>query len=104
MISLRVGGVQHTIGKLLTRATTFLQTSSQSEVCTQNYGPPKVGGVPTLEILGLLFGSPKTKRHLGVGPVVKHKVYYKGEGFGFPQVYIVLPVAYSCTKSAPIMH
>jgi hypothetical protein len=41
MIFLCVGGMQHTIGKLLTRATTLLQTSFQSEVCTQSYEPPK---------------------------------------------------------------
>jgi len=41
MISLRVGGVQHTVKKLSTRATTLLSTSSQSKVCTQSYGPPK---------------------------------------------------------------
>jgi hypothetical protein len=23
---------------------------------------------------------------LGVGPMAKHKIYYKGEGGGFPQV------------------
>jgi len=28
--------------KLLTRATTLLQTSSQSKVCTQSYGPSKL--------------------------------------------------------------
>jgi len=33
--------VPHTIGKLLTRATTLLWFSLQSEVCTQNYGPSK---------------------------------------------------------------
>ncbi len=41
-ISLCAGGMQHTIEKLLTRATTFLQTSSQSEVYMQSYGPPKL--------------------------------------------------------------
>jgi hypothetical protein len=40
-ISLRASGVQHIIGKLSTRATTFLETSSQSEVCTQSCGVPK---------------------------------------------------------------
>ncbi len=29
------------VGKFLMRATTFLQTSFQSKVCTQSYGPPK---------------------------------------------------------------
>jgi hypothetical protein len=40
-ISLHVGGVQHIIEKLSTRATTLLQTSFQLEVCTQSYGAPK---------------------------------------------------------------
>jgi len=47
---------------------------------------PKVVGVPTLAILGLPFGSPGTKSHLDVGLMGNHKVYYKGEGGGFPQV------------------
>jgi hypothetical protein len=49
-------------------------------------------GIPTLGILG-------------AGPVAKHRVYYKGEGGGFPQVRVVvslvtlcLPVARLCTK------
>ncbi len=37
-------------------------------------------------ISGLPLGSPGTKNHLDVPPVERHKVYYKGEGGGFPQV------------------
>jgi hypothetical protein len=44
----------------------------------------KVAGVLILGILGLPLGSPGTKCHLNVGPMAKHKVYYKGEGGGFP--------------------
>jgi hypothetical protein len=33
--------MQHIVGNLLTRATTLLETSSQSEVFTQSYGAPK---------------------------------------------------------------
>jgi hypothetical protein len=40
-ISLRAGGVQHTIEMLSMRVTTLLKTSSQSEVYTQCYGAPK---------------------------------------------------------------
>jgi hypothetical protein len=40
---------------------------------------PKITGVPTLGISRLPFGSFETKWHLGVGPVARHKVYYKGE-------------------------
>ncbi len=32
------------------------------------------------------FGNPMTKCFLDVGFMEKHKVYYKGEGGGFPQV------------------
>jgi hypothetical protein len=40
--------------------------------------------VPTLRISRLPFESPKTKCHLDVGFVERHKVYYKGEGGDFP--------------------
>jgi hypothetical protein len=59
----------------------------------------------------LPFGSPATKWHLGASPVARHRVYYKGEGGGFPQVRAVvnlmspsLPVAHLSTKSASAMH
>jgi hypothetical protein len=62
-------------------------------------------------ISGLPLGSLGTKWHLGAGLVARHKVYYKGEGGGFPQIQAVvslvspsLPVARPNTKSAPIMH
>jgi hypothetical protein len=48
---------------------------------------------------------------LDVGLVERHKVYYKGEGGGFPQVRAMmnlmslkLPVVFRSTKSAQIMH
>ncbi len=62
-------------------------------------------------ISGISFGSPRTKCHLDVGFMERHKVYYKGEGGGFPQVRAVvslvspsLLVAQPNTKSALIMH
>jgi hypothetical protein len=51
---------------------------------------PKVAGVPTLGISGFPFGSPGTKCHLDVGLVKRHRIYYKGEGGGFPQVRVVV--------------
>jgi len=72
---------------------------------------PKVARVPTLGISGLPFGSPETKCHLDVGLVERHKVYYKGEGGDFPQVWAVvnlvnpnLLVAHPNTKIIPTMH
>ncbi len=53
----------------------------------------------------------ETKCHLDVGLMERHKIYYKGEGGGFPQVHVVvslvspsLPVARPNTKSVPTMH
>jgi len=53
---------------------------------------PKVVGVPTLGILRLPFGTPRTKCHLDVCLVERHKVYYKGEGGDFPQVQAMMKV------------
>jgi hypothetical protein len=41
-------------------------------------------------ISGLPFGSPETKNHLDVAPMENRRVYYKGEGGGFPQVRLVV--------------
>ncbi len=41
-------------------------------------------------ILGLPLGSPETKSHLDVTPMERRRVYYKGEGGGFPQVQAVV--------------
>jgi hypothetical protein len=71
----------------------------------------KVMGVQILGILGLSLGSPETKCHLGVSSMARHKVYYKGEGGDFPQVWALvsfvnpcLHVARPCTKNVQIMH
>jgi len=63
------------------------------------------------------FGTPiwesRDKMPFGCGPHggAYYKVYYKGEGGGFPQVRVVvslvssnLPMARISTKNAPIMH
>jgi hypothetical protein len=72
---------------------------------------PKIAIVPTLGISRLTLGNPETKCHLDVGLMEKHKVYYKGEGGGFPQVRAVvslvslsLPMTRPSTKSVKTMH
>ncbi len=62
-------------------------------------------------IMGLPLGNPETKYHLDVGFVERHKVYYKGEGGGFPQVRAVvnlmsqsLPMVSLNTKNVQIVH
>jgi hypothetical protein len=46
---------------------------------------PKVTRVLIVGISGLPLGSLGTKWHLGVGHVARHRIYYKGEGGGFPK-------------------
>jgi len=50
---------------------------------------PKVAGVPIVGILGLPLWSPRKKCHLDLGFIERHKIHYKGEGGGFPQVRAV---------------
>jgi len=59
----------------------------------------------------LALESPRTKCHLDVNLMERHKVYYKGEGGGFSQVRAMvnlvspnLPVVYPSTKSVLTMH
>jgi hypothetical protein len=51
---------------------------------------PKVVRIPIVGIPRFPLGNPKTKCHLDASLVEKHKVYYKGEGDGFPQVRAVV--------------
>jgi len=69
---------------------------------------PKVLGVQTGTILGLHFGSLGKKCHSDASVTERRKVYYMGEGGGFPRVRAVvsqvspeLPVACPSTKGAP---
>jgi hypothetical protein len=71
----------------------------------------KVARVPMLAISGLPFGSHETKSHLDEDLAKRCKVYYMGEGGGFPKVWAVVslvsprsPVALPSTKSVPTMH
>jgi hypothetical protein len=41
-------------------------------------------GSPNWDSFGLLLGRPGTKSHSDVGVMERHKVYYMGEGGGFP--------------------
>jgi hypothetical protein len=68
----------------------------------------KVAGVPTVASSKLPLGSPKTKSHLDVAPMEWHKVYYMGEGGGFPQVRALVtlmspksPMARPSSKGVP---
>jgi hypothetical protein len=64
----------------------------------------KVARILVVVISRLPLGSPGTKSHLDVVPVQRRKVYYKGEGGGFPQVRAVVSLVCSgclCFVLAP---
>jgi hypothetical protein len=56
----------------------------------------KVAGVRVIAISKLPLGNPGTKSHLDVAPMERHRVYYKGEGRGFPQVQAVVSLVCPC--------
>ncbi len=58
----------------------------------QNCDSPNLGNFDSK----LPFGNLKTKSHLDVGPVERCRVYYKGEGGGFPQVRAVVNLVCLC--------
>jgi hypothetical protein len=59
----------------------------------------KLWALKVVRISGLPFESPRTKCHLDVAPMESYKVYYKGEGGGFPQVWAVVSLVNpSCSR------
>jgi hypothetical protein len=88
--------MQHTVEKLLMKAITYLQTSSQSEVYMQSYGAPKSKESQPWRFQDSHLGVPGEKSHLDVGPVERCRVYYKGEGGGFPQVWAMVSLVCPC--------
>jgi hypothetical protein len=63
---------------------------------------PKVSGVQTGTVSGLLLGSPVKKCHSDVASAWSYREYYKGEGGGFPRVRaVVSQVSPSCSWLVP---
>jgi hypothetical protein len=78
------------------------QMSAKEVMCPQSCGSPNSWNS------GLSLGSPGTKSHLDVAPMENCRVYYVGEGGGFPQVRAMmslvspkLPVVCLNIKGAP---
>jgi hypothetical protein len=63
----------------------YLDRRSAQEVMV-----PQSCGLSTLVILGLPFENPGTKSHSDATLVKRCRVYYMGEGGGFPQVRAVV--------------
>jgi len=91
LIYLAADDVRHSVRKILTRATTLLQTALQFEV--MGLQSP---GSPSCRDFGTPAGVPREKNHLDVGLVERSRVYYKGEGSGFPQVRAVVSLMCPC--------
>jgi hypothetical protein len=86
-------GVRYVVGKILTRATTSVKTSLRSEVKARSYdlSNSRESKTGTLAwISGLQLGSPGKKCHFDVGAVERRRVYFMGEGAGFPRVRAVV--------------
>jgi hypothetical protein len=64
----------------------------------------KVTRVPILGILRFPLGSLGTKWHLDVGPMARHRIYYKGEDGGFPQVRTMVSLYESVFARGSSMH
>jgi hypothetical protein len=96
LISLGASNMRHTVKKFLMRVTTLLQTSLQLRVYMKLCAF-QVMGVLVVGISGLPLWSSRTKSHLDVAPMENCRLYYKGEGGGFPQVRaVVCLVSLSC--------
>jgi hypothetical protein len=72
---------------------------------------PQSCGSPNFGNFGTFTWESWDKCHLGAGLVSMHRVYYKGEGGGLPQIWAVvslvnsnLPMARPSTKSSLAMH
>jgi hypothetical protein len=85
LIYLATEGMPHTFGKLSTRATTLFQIAFRFKVCLQNYGAPKSQESQPARFQDSHLGVPGEKRHLDVGFVPSHKVYYKGKVMASPK-------------------
>jgi hypothetical protein len=53
-------------------------------------------GTTTQDNFGLQLGSPRKKSHLDVASAESCRIYYKGEGGGFPQVRVVVSFVCPC--------
>jgi hypothetical protein len=110
-IYLHSGGVPHIVGKLSMRVTTLPYISSQSEVFTQNYGPPKLQESQFWEFQNFNLGVLGQNDIWVLAPWLGIENNTKGEGDGFSQIRAMVSLVNSCllvvrpcTKSAPTTH
>jgi hypothetical protein len=76
--------------KALKESYNFGSTLAPIGPCSREIWAFKVLGLQPETISGLLFGSPGKKSHLDVASAESYRVYYMGEGGGFPPVRAVV--------------
>jgi hypothetical protein len=82
--------------KALDKSYNFASNRTSIEGLLAKLWGSKVAGVPAGGISGLPLESPGKKSHLDVTSVESYRVYYKGEGGGFPQVRAVVSLVCPC--------
>jgi hypothetical protein len=99
-IYLATDGAPHIVGKALDENYNFASNRVVIRGLLAKLWGFKVPGVLAGGISEVPRGSPTRvpgeKSHLDVGPVERCRVYYKGEGGGFPQVRAVVSLVCSC--------
>jgi hypothetical protein len=82
--------------KALNESYNFASDCTSIEGLLAKLWGSKVAGVPAGEISRLPLKSPGKNNHLDVASVESCRVYYKGEGGGFPQVRAVVSLVCPC--------
>jgi len=89
-------GVRYIVENLLRRATSLLQTSSQSEVWAGSYELPKSRESKSGQFRDSSLGVPGQKAIQMWGAAEQRREYYMGEGGGFPWVQAVVSQVSPC--------
>jgi hypothetical protein len=89
-------GVRHTVGKLLRKATSLLQTSSQSEVCAGSYELPKSRESKPGQFRDSSLGVLGIKAIWMRVPWGNAENTIWGEGGGFPRIWAVVSQVSPC--------
>jgi hypothetical protein len=98
--------VRYVVGKISMRATSLVQTSSQSDFAVESYKLPKSrdSNRDSFEtISGLQLGSPGKKSHLDVVSEMWRREYYMGEGGGFPRVRAVVYLVVQSARGLDVL-
>ncbi len=95
-IFLALDNVPHTVGKFSTRTTTFFRLHLDPRSACKVMGIQSCGSPPLAQFRDSHSRVSGEKNHLDVGFVASHRVHYKGEGGGFPQVRAVVSLVCPC--------